>query len=719
MSFVGIVYTVLALLLGLHIYSQKNSLMDKHKSTQLKKRLKALIDLEASLKEAQFLEDKDMVLSSLSLVKKFYPDRILGSLSLEERIVIKSCIAIGEWRGDKFLENLPYLKVVHNFFRSWEGLVGYQRITLEALLDKQPDPDKHFLEAPGFNIVQDSPELASAIFVGIISQQYMAEMWPLGGAGDRLGLIDKEKGEALPAALLDFCGYNLLEGLIRDLFAREWLYFKIQGQQLITPIGLMTSLEKNNHAQILSLFEGASFYGRPKESLRFFMQPLVPVIGLEGHWEYDKEGYVKMKPGGHGVIWKLACDHHILKWFKTCNRKSLLIRQINNPIAATDSGLLALIGYGIAHDKKIGFLSCKRVVGTAEGVNLLIEKKVQGQYEYTLSNIEYTEFLRYNIKDSPLAKNNIYSIYPANTNILYASIEAIEEAVQKLPLPGPLLNFKGKPLEARLETTMQNIADVVNIVSANKLEVTELQEKIPSYILYGERRKTISVTKKKFVIGENIKETPLGALYDYFTNMQELFIKHCDFSGPPFPTAEEFIDKSTLASIIIHPAMGPLWNIIGQKIQKGSLHKKAELILDIEAIYINTLDLKGSLMIHALNPLGQTNDEGHLLFSEKRGRAFLQNVIVNNNTVARPMAEYLKRPLTKRGLSITLEGFSEIDISDTTFEEEEEIIVPHGYRLFIQKGERILEKITEHSWQWNYTANNKGVLLKYESCRFK
>lgn len=45
----------------------------------------------------------------------------------------------------------------------------------------------------------------------------MGEIYPIGGAGDRLGLMDSDTGESLPAALLPYCGRSLLEGLIRDL----------------------------------------------------------------------------------------------------------------------------------------------------------------------------------------------------------------------------------------------------------------------------------------------------------------------------------------------------------------------------------------------------------------------------------------------------------------------------------------------------------------------
>lgn len=37
------------------------------------------------------------------------------------------------------------------------------------------------------------------------------------GAGDRLGLVDTETGEALPAAMLQYCGRMMLDGLIRDV----------------------------------------------------------------------------------------------------------------------------------------------------------------------------------------------------------------------------------------------------------------------------------------------------------------------------------------------------------------------------------------------------------------------------------------------------------------------------------------------------------------------
>jgi len=46
---------------------------------------------------------------------------------------------------------------------------------------------------------------------------FLGEIYPLGGSADRLGLVDPNTGECLPAAMLPYCGRTLLEGLIRDL----------------------------------------------------------------------------------------------------------------------------------------------------------------------------------------------------------------------------------------------------------------------------------------------------------------------------------------------------------------------------------------------------------------------------------------------------------------------------------------------------------------------
>ena len=301
----------------------------------------------------------------------------------------------------------------------------------------------------------------------------LGEIYPVGGAGDRLHLVDEKTGEPLPAAELSFLGRTLLEALIRDLQAREYVHYKLCGKQLLTPIAMMTSHEKNNHFHILTICQQHGWFGRPEESFKFFTQPLVPVITIEGHWTMSGPLQLMLKPGGHGVIWKLAKDNGIFEWMWDHHRTKALVRQINNPVAGTDQGLLAFIGKGVLEKKEFGFASCHRVLNTAEGMNVLIQRETKEGVEYRISNIEYTDFAQKNIQDIPVETGGKYSIYPANTNILFIDLEAIKRVTDICPMPGMLINMKNKvvfidangkkkEVEAgRLESTMQNIADFI------------------------------------------------------------------------------------------------------------------------------------------------------------------------------------------------------------------------------------------------------------------
>ena len=79
-----------------------------------------------------------------------------------------------------------------------------------------------FLVPVGLDLA--SPELrseaAAAVAAGIAALPALAEVYPLGGAGDRLGLRCETSGESLPTAVLQYCGRSLLENLLRDLQVR-------------------------------------------------------------------------------------------------------------------------------------------------------------------------------------------------------------------------------------------------------------------------------------------------------------------------------------------------------------------------------------------------------------------------------------------------------------------------------------------------------------------
>ncbi|MFX6949826.1 hypothetical protein ABTH81_22375, partial [Acinetobacter baumannii] len=81
--------------------------------------------------------------------------------------------------------------------------------------------------------------------------------------------------------------------------AREYLYYKLYQKKLKTPLVLMTSVEKDNHNQILNLCEEHDWFGHGKENFFFIMQPQVPVIDEMGCWVFEKPLRLKTKPGGH------------------------------------------------------------------------------------------------------------------------------------------------------------------------------------------------------------------------------------------------------------------------------------------------------------------------------------------------------------------------------------------------------------------------------------
>lgn len=50
--------------------------------------------------------------------------------------------------------------------------------------------------------------------------------------------------------------------------AREYLYYKLFGRQYVTPVVVMTSDAKNNHARMLTLFQAHNWFGRGEAAFK-------------------------------------------------------------------------------------------------------------------------------------------------------------------------------------------------------------------------------------------------------------------------------------------------------------------------------------------------------------------------------------------------------------------------------------------------------------------
>ena len=689
-----------------------------------------LASLVNKLKICTSVEEKLLLLASVSNLPKDLNDE---SLPPHLQLILHSLFVIGQ--GEHIFEKmdsfqthsqeikqlLESLVPAEEFYNQLGGLVGYQFQFLQLLAElKMPiqNDNKEYLKPPGLAISSLTSEVTSYIRAGIETLPDIAEIYPIGGAADRLELKHPVSHVALPAAALNFLGYSLIEGLIRDVIGREYLHFKLYGKQVTLPLVFMSSNEKNNLSLTLKIFNDHAWYQRPPDYFFFIEQPLVPMIRSDGKWVSNGPYSVLLKPGGHGALWKLLQDTGALSWLKKKHRKKAVVRQINNPIAGVDYGLLFLSGYGCKEKKAFGFSSCERYFNSSEGMDVLILQKAPSHYRYSVTNVEYTEFEKKGIKDSPEKENSPFSKFPANTNILFVELEKIEKIITAHPFPGLIINLKTKENSSdlccgRLESTMQNIADYLILESRIPLSETEIKN-LPTFVTYNRRQKTLAATKKPYQKGKAICETPEGALLTVLNNAKEL-LELCEIEAPLMYSEEDFIQKGPSFLFTYHPALGPLYQVIAQKVKKGYLHENSELKLEIADILLEDFNLKGCFLIYADQITGHLSNEGITRYSSLSGKCILKNVVIKNEGIDRSNSHYWKYEIKrKEALSIKIEGNGEFVAENVTFLGDYLINVPSGHRMTAfnkdNKVEFKLETLTEPSWQWDYTYNEKNEI---------
>ncbi|CAG9465799.1 unnamed protein product [Pedinophyceae sp. YPF-701] len=618
------------------------------------------------------------------------------------------------------------------FYDSIGGIVGYQIKALEIIAGDGDDEDANGAGQPDASDIvlhcPAGPDLSSEgnsdlkrkmAAEGLRGLPRMAEIYPVGGAGDRLGLTCNVTGEPLPTAVLPYCGRPLLEGLVRDLQAREFLHFCVTGAQATTPVAVMTSEAKGNHSRIRGLFESRAWFGRGPDAFRLFRQPMVPVLAADdGRWLLGGAVRPLLKPGGHGAIWKLMHDEGVFEWLERAGREGAVVRQISNPLAGTDATLLALSGAGLHGQKTLGFASCERAVGAAEGMNVLAERRVRGAdgrevFEYGVTNIEYTEFDRLGVEDSAHEddEDSGLSRFPANTNVMFLSLAAARGAVEDgirsgggATLPGMIFN-RGKQVEhvcertgqpavsrgGRIECTMQNIADSLVQAFPQRRSPEEF-EQLETFVVYNKRRRVTSSAKRKRRPGDkHIHQTPDGSFVDLMTNAHEVLTAYCGMTLPPAPTAAGYLKNGPPFIVLMHPALGPLWEVIGQKIRGGSMAEGSEMVLEIADVWVTDLNIDGSLLVEADAVMGHTEPgpDGfeRLVYSARNGRCRMHNVTVENRgfVLGDPANIYWAHRLVRReSCRFLLRGRAEVDARDVTIRGSHAFEVPDGHRLLIR-----------------------------------
>ena len=348
---------------------------------------------------------------------------------------------------------------------------------------------------------------------------------------------------------------------------------------------------RSNTRRISALMSQKNFFGQGENSFRLFEQPLVPVVTTRGgQWvtEGGDDLSVALKPGATAAIWKLMHDQGVFTWLEAKGRKGATVRQITNPMAGTDT-ILALAGVGAREDKALGFAGCERHLGASEGVNVLVERsrfEDEGtggvEYSYGISNVEYTVLEQHGIDDTPVDEEATRARSPP-TPTSSTSASARSARACCLPrgrLPSMLVNLS-KPAMAdgtkggQLETSMQNIADVLMQRSKGRRCTPRDGATCPAVALYTLRRRITSSAKKKRNPDQsppNLAQTPDGSFLDLVKNAADL-LDRCGVSHPPpqTGTVEDYLANGPGFIFCANPAIGPLWQVTEQKNRARSI----------------------------------------------------------------------------------------------------------------------------------------------------
>lgn len=695
---------------------------------KVKQEYKVLSTLVSALKKKKNREEREKLLRSHSRLKGVEEDPRLRLLCARterhHQGIIYSLVAIGQaerlfaYPGEDFPKEkvealLSFLATLDRFYEPIGGIIGYQATILRLLLEREKPSrrTRSYTKCRGIDIRAPSQEVDEGVVEGLHALEEVGEVYPVGGLGSRLRLLSPE-GDPLPVALLPFAGRSLLEGLVRDVQAREFLYYRLFHKRITIPLALMTSLEQQNRKYIRGHCEERGWFGRAEEDFLLFSQLSVPVVTEEGEWVLRAPLELHLEPGGHGALWRTAEERGVFAWFLQKGKRRLLIRQINNPLGGIDRGMLFLLGRGRKEKKAFGFISCDRLPTAAEGVLLLKEERNR----LSLSNVEYTDLARLSHSrcekgGAELGKEEEADApHLANTNILYADLDQLRPLLKKEALPGLLLNMKKKVssydraekslLGGRLESMMQNLSELLSVKKG---------EPLPCFVVRNERGRTLSAAKRSYVAGKPLLETPEGAFYDLLRANYLLLKEECHFILPPFSSSECYIEEGPSSLFLYHPALGPLYSIIAQKVRRGEMGAYAELQLEIADLLLEELELKGSLLVRAEQPLGH-REGGVLCYSQKTGKCILKRIRVLNKGIDRTHTQEYWRNSTAReeSLQITLLGHSEFYAEGITFSGNQTIVVPEGERWVAQqKPSGEITYLKERAgWEWDYTKTS-------------
>lgn len=181
---------------------------------------------------------------------------------------------------------------------------------------------------------------------------------------------------------------------------------------------IMTSPE--NHEQTVTFFEENSYFGYPKEYIKFFKQGELPLLDRNGKLMIGDDGNIKLASDGNGGIFYSMAKNGIIDDMKQCNIEWVFIGSVDNLLVKYVDTLL--LGLAIKNNVKI---ATRTIIKNSpyEKVGVLCKKNGK------VNVIEYTEIP----EDMRFAINEHGEMIFGEAHIMcnLYNIEAIKKASSK------------------------------------------------------------------------------------------------------------------------------------------------------------------------------------------------------------------------------------------------------------------------------------------------
>lgn len=151
----------------------------------------------------------------------------------------------------------------------------------------------------------------------------------------------------------------------------------------------------------------------------------------------------------------------------------------------------------------------------------------------------------------------------------------------------------------RLECTMQNLADCFVQRFGQQLPKQQHGD-LDTFVVFNTRRKVTSSAKRRREPGSlRIAQTPDGSFLDLQCNAAEL-LAQCGVDVPAMCDVETYLSRGPSFIFLYHPALGPVWSLIAQKVQGGKMEAGSELVLEVADAQVSNLRLQGSLIVRCV-----------------------------------------------------------------------------------------------------------------------